>query len=157
MIADTFDRLPFYRQDFPWDLMRDFLAKVDDAMPAGRVSLDGERLYVGLDRYDARPATACVLESHRRYIDVQLLLSGTEIIRVYDTSRLTVAQAYDAKRDVAFYEAGEDKSPVAAEVVMTPGRACMLFLEDAHMPGVAVAGASSGVVKVVFKVAAESW
>ena len=158
MITDTFDRLPSYHRELPWELMRDFLAKVDDRTPAGRVSLDDDRLHAVVDRYVPRPADKCVIEAHRRYIDVQVLLAGAEAIRVYDTARLTVTQAFDAARDVALFDASPAKAPVAAEVTLTPGRACVLLPEDAHMPGVAVPGAElPGVVKVVFKVASVLW
>ena len=46
----------------------------------GRHAIDGERLYVLIARDPGRGREASKLESHRRYIDIQLTLKGDEQI-----------------------------------------------------------------------------
>ena len=53
--------------------------------------------------YYAKPRADVFLESHRKYIDVQTVVSGSERMEVIDIARLTESQAYLAERDLIKY------------------------------------------------------
>ena len=58
-----------------------YLSSVDlDALSAGRNEIDGDRMFVILDRKDGRGRGGARLEAHRRYIDIQYTIAGEEEI-----------------------------------------------------------------------------
>lgn len=82
------------------------------------------------------------------YIDIQYVVEGVERMGYVNRSYARERTPYDADRDVAFYEPGEDYLTVRAGVVAIFGP------EDVHSPSVA-AGAPSPVRKIVIKAAVE--
>jgi YhcH/YjgK/YiaL family protein len=69
-------------------------------------------------------------ESHRQYIDVQVIVAGEELMEVQDISRLVVSQPYDAERDFIKYADSTDTSVLT----MRAGDIAVFFPEDGHMP-----------------------
>jgi biofilm protein TabA len=113
----------------------------------GRHDIDGDKLYLVSQHYEAKPLQQGKLEAHRKYIDIQAVVAGRELLRYAPLGDLETAQPYDQVKDVAFYKVPDKIS----SIVLTPGLFCILFPEDAHMPGCALNG-PSGVHKVVVKV-----
>ena len=149
MIVDTLRHRQLYATMSP-GLARalDYLTTVGTAGFAPRtVELDGRSVYAMYQSYDTEPDTGRSYEAHRRYIDVQYILEGTEVIRVTDREGLQVSDAYNQEKD---YELLAD-SP-GTDVVLQAGMFAILFPHDAHMPKLA-AGPVAPVKKVVVKVA----
>jgi biofilm protein TabA len=69
-------------------------------------------------------------ESHRRYIDVQVIVAGEELMEVEDVSRLAVSLAYNPERDLIKYA----DTAVASVLRMRTGDVAIFFPEDGHMP-----------------------
>ncbi len=67
-------------------------------------------------------------ESHRKYVDVQLLLSGEEVLQVTDITRLEEKEKYDEDKDVVLYSA----SDTSASTILRPGSIMILYPRDAH-------------------------
>jgi len=102
--------------------------------------------------YAARPRYG-VFESHRRYHDIQVIVAGEERIEVAEAALLTLTQAYDEERDVAFYA---DYAEVNV-LRLGAGEVAVFAPCDGHMPSVRVeandTGSAAGLVyKVVVKV-----
>jgi YhcH/YjgK/YiaL family protein len=113
----------------------------------GRYEVDGDKLYYIVQRYTTKPVEECKLEAHKKYIDVQFVVSGQEIIYHTPLNGLKIETPYDASKDVAFY-----KAPASITAVnLAPGMFCILFPQDAHIPCCRVNGPSN-VHKVVVKV-----
>jgi biofilm protein TabA len=110
----------------------------------GRHDLDGDRLFALVQEYSTRPADACVWEAHRTYIDVQFVALGVERMGYAGIAEVQERDAYDAARDVAFFEPGSDFVTIRA------GMFAIFGPEDVHSPGHA-AGAPALVRKVVVK------
>jgi len=133
----------------------DYLGKTDfSRVPPGRCEIDGANLYALVQEYPTKPRETARWEAHRRYIDVQYLVSGVERIGYSPISSLQVIEAYDENKDALFL-AGEGDF-----LLMRPGMFMVLWPEDAHMPGIAVAapataGKPTPAKKVVVKVLAE--
>ncbi len=127
----------------------DYLRQTDFSRLAnGRHELDGDRLFVIVQRYRPKPLAEIVWESHRQYIDVQYVVAGAE--RMGCTSRRddsAVLQPYDPRNDVILYRVEGDLFEVRAGcfAVFTP--------DDIHAPGLAIdpSGGSEEVCKVVVK------
>ncbi len=101
--------------------------------------------------YDTEPAYRRMLETHKRYVDVQVLLSGRELIQWTPLRSLEPAVGYDTERDLAFW-----KDAPAAYVLMEPGQFAVFFPSDAHKPNCSVdPGSPSTNKKLVVKVPAQ--
>ena len=126
----------------------DYLRKTDfSRLKPGRSDLDGANLYAMVQEYSTRLREADRWEAHRRYIDVQYLVSGEERIGYANLSRLKVVEAYDASKDALFLSGEGDF------LLLRPGTFMILWPEDAHMPGIAAASPAPA-KKVVVKVLA---
>lgn len=100
-----------------------------------------EQAYLSRDRHG-------LFESHQRYLDIQVVVTGEEFMEVADRSRLTVKEAYDQKRDLAFYH----DYTVTSVLRIAAGEAAVFAPADAHMPGVRSGATPELVRKVVVKV-----
>ena len=109
-----------------------YLQQTDFAdLADGRYNVRGEQIYAMVQRYHTKGRDAGKWEAHRKYIDVQYVVSGAEFMGVGNTAAMTVTEAYDAAKDAAFLAGPGD-------FVTLPARSfAILMPQDAHMPGVA--------------------
>lgn len=115
------------------------------ALPAGKHPIDGDRLYLVVVRDAGRGKAGARLETHRRYIDIQCTVTGSDAIGWRPAAACgTVAERYDASRDLEFYA----DAPVCW-VTVPAGHFAVFFPEDAHAP----MGTDGAVHKAVVKVA----
>ena len=125
-----------------------FLKQVGPDVAIGRHEIAGDEVFALVQRYQTRPVDGMQLEAHRRYIDVQYLVSGREVIHWAPLRELAhVTQPYDATKDAGLFAL----SPGTVPVPLRSGQFMILFPDDAHAP-CCCADAPSEVVKVVVKV-----
>ncbi|HQU46349.1 MAG: hypothetical protein B7Z73_09360 [Planctomycetia bacterium 21-64-5] len=116
-------------------------------LPVGRHAIDGERLYLIKGHDPGRSREGARLESHRRYIDIQLTLAGQEEIGWLPLADCGEPEtAFPTERDIAFYSARPE-----TWLAVPPGTFAIFFPSDAHAP---LAGEGE-LVKAVAKVAVE--
>jgi YhcH/YjgK/YiaL family protein len=124
------------------------------ALTAGqseRVDL-GDGVFAMEQVYVPKPRSEGFFESHRNYIDVQVIVAGAEVMEVEDIARLTVTRDYDAERDLLKYAT---LAPHAARLVQRAGDVALFWPADGHMPSLALDPAAPGLVrKTVVKVPA---
>jgi len=124
-----------------------FLASAPLATLApGRHAIADDRVFALVQDYATKPREQGFWEAHRRFIDVQYVVSGTELLGYAPLDSLTVTEPYAADRDLVLLAGAGDMLTVRA------GTFVILFPRDAHMPGLAC-GAPAPVRKVVVKVA----
>ena len=98
--------------------------------------------------YLTRTRAEGFFEAHRRYIDVQIVVGGVEIMEVAGLGRLTVTQDYDPERDyLKLADPGD-----ASSLRVPPGEVAVFFPADAHLTCLQVAGRASRVHKTVVKI-----
>ena len=116
----------------------------------GRIEIDGDKVFVMIQSYDTLAGSDPQrLEAHKKYIDVQYVARGEEVIGWALTYRMKETLAYDAAKDVWLGTVpAKDVSPVR----LSPGQAAILWPSDGHAPRLA-AGAPAFVKKFVIKVA----
>lgn len=73
------------------------------------------------------PVDAGEFEAHRRYIDVQIILSGSEIVVWENISRLTQSVPYSEEKEREMFN-----GPVAHTFKIEEGMAWVAFPQDAH-------------------------
>ncbi len=118
-------------------------------LPDGRVEIDGDRVFALVQRYETMMTDAPKFEFHRKYIDVQFIVSGEEVIGWASAARMTVTEAYDAKKDICF---GTVAKGIWTPVHLQAGQLAVLWPEDGHAPKLA-SNTSVSVMKIVVKVA----
>ena len=125
----------------------EFLRRLGPDVPVGRHVLDGERLFVLVSRDQGRGREKSLLESHRRYIDIQYVVEHTELIGWLPTSRCErIATPYAVDKDIGFfYERPQTWLEVPA------GYFAVFFPADSHAP----LATTGPVVKAVAKVAVD--
>lgn len=69
-------------------------------------------------------------EAHRKYIDVQVIISGGQRLGITDKNRLTPIGNYDAENDVEFFA----ENGICDEIYLAAGDFAALFPSDAHQP-----------------------
>ena len=146
MILDTLENAaryeslhPAFKAAFKW--LRE---QACGTLPVGRTDISGDRLYASVMREPGRGQAAAKLETHRRYIDIQYLASGSDVMGWLHAGGGLKSLGYDSSRDLEFYT---DRP--ATWVSVPPGHFAIFFPEDAHAP---MAGTEE-MVKVVVKVA----
>ena len=114
-------------------------------LPAGEYEIDGNRVYATVSKNPGRKREDALLETHEKYIDIQLVLAGTDDMGWKPKSWCKQPSGeYDQKSDVQFFADEPD-----AWLSTKSGAFAIFFPEDAHMPLI-----SSGQLhKVVVKVA----
>jgi YhcH/YjgK/YiaL family protein len=113
----------------------------------GRYDVDGDNLYYLVQRYMTKPMEQCKLEAHKRYIDIQFVAAGEEIMGYCPVENLDVQTPYNPEKDIVFYKKPEN----ITEVKLDGGMFAVLSPQDAHMPKCQIEGPSE-VHKVVVKV-----
>lgn len=118
-------------------------------LPDGRVEIDGQKVYAIVQRYETTNADSPKFEYHKKYIDVQFIAAGKEVIGWAPVESMAITEAYDADKDVAFGTAETGKwTPLSLQA----GQLAVLYPEDGHAPRLAF-GESAAVMKIVVKVA----
>ncbi len=115
--------------------------------PDGRYNVDGDDLYYIVQHYTTKPVDQTRFESHRKYIDIQVLLAGQELLGYAPTAGLEVTVPYDEAKDIMFYRVGT----MTGQVRLEPGLFCLLFPQDAHLPSCQIT-CPAEVHKIVFKI-----
>lgn len=101
-------------------------------VPAGRIALDGDRLFINVDDATLRTEAEQALEVHRSYIDMHFPLSGSERVGWSPLEALAAESSrepFDVARDFALYDL-----PAATYFDVVPGQFYIMYPEDAHAP-----------------------
>lgn len=131
-----------------WNRAFSFLKNNDLAnLAPKRYDLDGDNLYAMVSVYHTKNREDAKFEVHRRYIDIQYVVSGTEWIGIAPlVSQDSILQPYDATQDIEFLSVKQGKTVRASQ-----DRFFIFFPGDAHMPGLK-ADTNAPVRKVVVKI-----
>ena len=118
------------------------------ALPDGKVEIDGERVFALVQRFATKWVATPKFESHKKYIDIQFIVSGEEIIGWAPAELMDITAAYDADKDISFGTVAKGQwTPVHLQA----GQMAILYPEDGHAPKMALRKPST-VMKVVVKV-----
>ena len=115
--------------------------------PDGRYDVDGDDLFFLIQRYTTKPGEGGKLEAHEKYIDVQYVVSGEEMIGYAPAGLLEVDTLYNKEIDAAFYKSNDKMTRLNLE----SGMFAVFYPEDAHMPCCQLDGPAE-VHKIVVKI-----
>ena len=123
----------------------DYLKQTDlKSLGTGKHSIDEENIFAIVSEYEPKDAENCKLEAHKKYIDVQFMISGGEKMGYLPLENQTPAVEYNEEKDCVFFK--ENASLISVE----EGMFAIFFPGDLHQPG--VKNNSKKVKKVVVKV-----
>ena len=129
-----------------WDEAFTFMKNNDLVnMPKGKYPIDSTNVYATITEDPSKDFDKTNWESHRKYIDLQYIITGDEIIGLNPIEKSTVTKEYDEKRDVANYSAEGKLFP------SVPGTFFLFFPGDAHRPNI-TPGGNRVVKKLVIKI-----
>jgi YhcH/YjgK/YiaL family protein len=150
----SIDRRAFAQHYFDhkaiWDKAFAFLKNTDFAnINSGRIEL-GNNMYATVSDYLAKDRESTLIEAHKKYIDIQYVVSGNEIIDIAPLKDMTVTMPFDTEKDIMF-----GTVPEFSELNASPERFFIFFPADAHRPSMKTGNDSVLVRKVVVKVPVE--
>jgi biofilm protein TabA len=132
MILDYLDNIKYYeklhpkfKQAFSFLLNNDLIN-----MPVGKHEIDGDNLFVILDKSHGREKEDAMLEIHRKYIDIQLILDGTDEMGWESKLKcVTPYDEYNTKSDIQFF-----KDRPSSWFTVKKEMFAVFFPDDAHLP-----------------------
>ena len=151
MIADpSIDKRTFaihyYDHKETWDKAFAFLKNTDlSTLALGKIELGGG-MYATVSEYDTKDRESTLFEAHKKYIDIQYIIKGKELMDVEPLKNMTVTKPYNEANDAMFGTVAKFK-----ELKAMPGRFFLFFPTDAHRPSMKD-GNSLQVRKIVVKV-----
>lgn len=116
-------------------------------LPEGRYDL-GDGDFVNVMSYETRSREGAQYEAHRQYIDIQIVISGREVVEVAPLSALRSTVPYNVDDDAEFFDGTTAGQPFH----ITPGDFIALYPNDAHMPQERFADKAEHTKKAVFKI-----
>lgn len=144
MVVDKLENLEKYVSLNPLFAQAvEFLKSTDlDAHEIGKITLKEGELMVNFSQTRPKTKEEAKLETHNQFIDIQIPLSGVEVMGYTPRTDLQ-EEEYNAEKDITFY-----KGLAKDYLTITPGMFAIFFPQDGHAPGVT----SDGVKKVIVKV-----
>ncbi len=108
--------------------------------------IDDDNYFVKTN-YSMRKMNEQFFESHRKYIDIHLILDGEELFAVSPIEDLQVIKNYDESADCLIYDKKLDNSTL---MKIKKGNLILFYPNDGHMT--ALGDMKDNVTKVIFKV-----
>ena len=118
----------------------------------GSYDVGYNNIKMNLGKYFTKSENEKFWESHKKYLDVQIMINGTEKVAINDIRDMEV-KSFDEEKDLTILEG--DK---AFDIIMKTGDVLVFFTNDVHKPELNVSeNDDSGnirkiVTKVVFKI-----
>ncbi len=145
MVIDRLEHLEKYASLNPlFGKFVEYLKATDvNAQEAGKVNLVGDDLVVIYTQTQPKGKEEAKLETHNRFIDIHIPLSGTEI-QGYTAREDLPETEYNEADDISFYDGlAESYIPVK------PGMFSIYFPQDAHAPAISPDGVKKIIVKIL--------
>lgn len=147
MIFDQLTHITSYKGIHPnLDTAIDFIVSHDlKQLPLGKTEIDGDLVFLNKMEANAVAAHTKQFEVHKKYMDIQIDLSGVERI---DTGERVSWKSFefDDANDLGFTDC-----QLFASCILGPGNFSICMAGEPHKPGILVTE-ETGLVKCVLKV-----
>lgn len=146
MIVDKLENIKKYAALNPlFEQAAEFLLSHDlDSLELGKTELKGKDLLVNVTQTKPKTKEQAKLETHKDFIDIQIPVSGLEIMGYTPATELPAA-IYNAEKDITLWEEGRLAD---SYVNVRPGMFAIFFPQDGHAPGITPDGVKKVIVKV---------
>lgn len=121
----------------------DYIEHTDlSALEPGKIVLIEGELFVNVFQWGAKTKEEAKLETHNEYIDIQVPITGVEVMGYTQRCDLPEAE-YDAAVDMTLYD-----GMATDYITVKPGMFTLFFPEDGHAPGITPTGLKKIIIKV---------
>lgn len=121
------DLNPYFKQAFGYIKNHDLLNA-----DLGKIELDGDNLFIMNAMPDVKSKEEQIMEYHKKYLDIHVLLEGKETIGWKALQDCTQEKkSFDNENDYGLYE---DKPTTYVDLL--PGQFAIVYPEDAHAPNI---------------------
>jgi YhcH/YjgK/YiaL family protein len=148
MIIDSLDNASQYTlihpgiaKAFAWLQITDL-----NTIVAGKYFIEGENIFALVQEYETLDAANEQMEAHKKYIDVQYLIKGKELVGLALLGNQTISKSYENETD--FMLVADAPSFFAT---LSAGNFMIFYPTDLHMPCIKI-DEPAMVKKVVVKV-----
>lgn len=114
-------------------------------LPPGKYEIDGDNIFAIVAEYQTKDESEGKPESHKKYIDVQYVAEGCELMGYAPLVNQEISEPYNKENDIIFYKTK------CSFLELSEGMFAIFFPDDIHLPGIRV-GEKSLVKKVVVKI-----
>ena len=132
MITDVLENAPLYeglnekfKKAFAYLRETDFTA-----IENGKYEINGDNIFAILNEFETKDKHECEAEAHKKHIDIQYVVKGTEMFGYVPLTTQKPVIDYDEINDVAIYK--EDVSYIKLEA----GMFIIFYPTDLHQPEV---------------------
>lgn len=150
MIKDHINNAHKYDDLHPnfWSVMEILQSLNLDALQEGHIELDGEYIYININKTQSKTKNEAKLEAHRKYIDIQMPITGNETFGIKQTYEcINPIGEFNSERDILFYE-----DTPTEYITIDKGEFVIFFPEDAHAPCI---NTTSDHLKLIVKISVE--
>ena len=125
----------YHKNPDQWYALFQWLKSTDlNAIPKGKHAIPNSTLVASVEDSENGPLEKRQTESHRRKIDFQLVVSGTEGFALLDHESSPVSKPYDERKDVVRYDYEKSKTNFFS---VDGGNFVIFFPSDWHIAKVA--------------------
>jgi YhcH/YjgK/YiaL family protein len=143
--------IAYFKNKERWNKAFKFLINNDlSKLETKRYDIDGDNLFATVSEYLTKNEATTNFEAHRKYIDIQYVIKGDEIMNVSPLSTVKeIVTPYDGSKDIEFMKVSNVVNFKASQ-----SNFFIFFPGDAHRPGIKDK-VSATVRKIVIKVRAD--
>lgn len=128
-----------------WKTAYEFIRKGGfSELPQGKYDLNEDGVFATVTDYETKDSS--LFEAHRKYIDIQYVSCGKEIIEIGTSEEKIMETEYDETKDIEFFRLDHSEKVLADST-----KFLVLFPKDAHMPCMRY-GENKSVRKIVVKI-----
>lgn len=122
----------YYKNPDRWQKAFEFFKTHElKSLEVKRYDVDGNNLYALVQEYQAKALEMTKWELHQKYIDIQYVISGKELMGAVPLSyKKDITEPYSDAKDIEFCTVTEEVNYKA-----TPETFFVFFPEDIHKPG----------------------
>ena len=129
-----------------WDKVFKYLKETNlEELKPGKYEIDGDLAFVTIAEGPTKSIENAKWEAHKKYLDIQYVISGKEKIGLAKESNAKITLSYSEEKDFSNYEAE------GTNYEANPSVFFLFFPSDAHRPGIKVEGVEND-KKAVFKI-----
>jgi biofilm protein TabA len=100
-------------------------------MEKGKYEIDGTKIYAMVQEYRTAPKDSRPPEAHLKYIDIQYVLEGTDVIGFgLPDAANEIEEDLSVQKDCVFFKNVKDEM----DLVLTPGMYAIFFPDEVHRP-----------------------
>lgn len=107
----------------------DYILSLDPAIEPGKHEIDGDKLFVNVVCGETKPLDGFEYEAHKKYLDLQYIIEGSEVMIYAPLDGLKRETEYDEDKDCHMFS-GE-----GTPITVKAGDFYLVHPFDAHAPG----------------------